>query len=318
VPAVQVIASGRLMKSGTLLKSATALERFAHVDTVVFDKTGTLTEAQLELLPGGWSEADLMAAAGLAKTSRHPLARSLARACPGALAARGVEEIAGNGLKLATAEGDWRLGRRGWATIVAEDESAGPELWLARPGAAPVRFAFGDALRPDARATVDALRRLGIRVELLSGDRVAAVRAAAEAAGITQWNARLSPSDKVSHLQTLAAEGRKVLMVGDGLNDAPALAAAHVSLSPSSAVDISQTAADAIFQGRMLGPVVDCIVTARRAERLVRQNIALAFIYNALTVPLAMAGFVTPLVAAISMSASSIIVVGNALRLRRG
>jgi Cu2+-exporting ATPase len=318
VPAVQVIASGRLMRRGVLLKSATALERFSAVDTVVFDKTGTLTEASLELLPGDWQDADLLAAAGIARASRHPLARSLARACPAAIASRAVEEVAGNGLRLATAEGEYRLGRRGWAALVAEDETAGPELWLSRPHAPPVRFAFGDAIRPDAEQTVAELRRLGLRVELLSGDRAPAVEAAARAAGITEWQARLSPADKVAHLEALAGQGRKVLMVGDGLNDAPALAAAHASLSPSSAVDISQTAADAVFQGRLLGPVVHCIQTARRAERLVQQNIGLAFVYNALTVPLAMAGFVTPLVAAISMSASSVIVVGNALRLRRG
>jgi Cu2+-exporting ATPase len=181
-----------------------------------------------------------------------------------------------------------------------------------------VRFEFADTLRPDAAQVVAELLRQGLAVELLSGDRETAVRAAAEAAGIASWRARLSPAEKVAHLEALAARGRKVLMVGDGLNDAPALAAAHASLSPASAVDVSQTAADAVFQGRSLAPVIDCIRTARRVNDLVRQNIGLAFVYNALTVPLAMLGFVTPLVAAISMSASSVLVVGNALRLKRG
>jgi Cu2+-exporting ATPase len=318
VPVVQVLASGRLMQRGILLKSATALERLARVDTVIFDKTGTLTDGVPELRPGAWDREDLLAAAGMAKASRHPLARALAAACPEAAVARQVEEVAGDGLRLSTADGEWRLGRRGWAADAVEDAAAGPELWLGRPGAAPVRLTFADRLREDAREVVDELRRGGLAVGLLSGDRTATVAATAAALGIDDWQAGLRPADKVARLEALRAAGRKVLMVGDGLNDAPALASAHVSLSPATAVDISQTAADAVFQGRLLRPVLDCLVTARRAERLVRQNIAIAFLYNALTVPLALAGYVTPLVAAISMSASSLLVVGNALRLRRG
>ena len=317
VPAVQVIASGRLMQRGVLLKSATALERFAEVDTVMFDKTGTLTEGQPVLMPGTWSAADLAAAAGLAKLSRHPLARALAAACPAAPAARGVEERPGCGLLLATPSGEWRLGRRGWATPAPEDDSVGPELWFARPGLPAVRFAFIDRLREDARAVIDELRAAGFQVGLLSGDRAASVAAIAAQLDITGWHAGQRPADKVARLEALRAEGRRVLMVGDGLNDAPALAAATVSLSPASAADISQTTADAVFQGTRLSPVLDCLRTAHRAARLVRQNIALSLVYNVATVPLAVAGFVTPLVAAISMSASSLLVVGNALRLHR-
>ncbi len=317
VPAVQVIASGRLMQGGVLLKSATALERFAQVDMVVFDKTGTLTEGRLDLRPGDWSAVDLAAAAGLAKVSRHPLARALAAACPGAAAARGVEEVPGCGLRLVTAEGEWRLGRRGWATPAPEDDRVGPELWLGRPGRLPVRFAFVDRLRDDARAVVDGLRGAGLEVGLLSGDRAATVAETAALLGIDDWHAAQRPADKVARLEALRAQGRRVLMVGDGLNDAPALAAATVSLSPASAADISQTTADAVFQGAHLRPVLDCLRIAHRAERLVHQNIAISLIYNVATVPLAVAGFVTPLVAAISMSASSLLVVGNALRLHR-
>ena len=319
VPAVQVLASGRLMRQGILLKSATALERFARADMVVFDKTGTLTEGRPALLPGP-SEADLMAAAGIARASRHPLARALAAAAPQAIATPGVEELPGLGLRWPAPEGEWRLGRRDWAAGAKDDAAAGPELWLARPGLSAVRFAFGDALRVDARDVVQELRRRGYRVALLSGDRVATVRAVAAEIGIEEWQGGCAPGDKVARLEAWAAEGRRVLMVGDGLNDAPALAAAYVSVSPSSAVDIAQTTADAVFQGTKLAPVIEVIEVARRAERLVKQNVGLSLCYNLLAVPLAILGYVTPLVAALAMSSSSILVVLNSTRLgwRRG
>jgi Cu2+-exporting ATPase len=317
VPAVQVLASGRLMRRGTLLKSATALERFATADMVVFDKTGTLTSGRLELVPGEVAPDVLAAAAGMAKASRHPLAKALAAAAPEAPAVAGVEEVPGMGLRLVRPEGEWRLGRRGWAAEVPEDASVGAELWFARPGAPPVRLAFADRVREDAAAVVGELKRRGYAVALLSGDRAPTVRAIAGELGIAEWHAACKPHDKTARLEAWAAEGRKVLMVGDGLNDAPALAAAYVSLSPATAVDISQTAADAVFQGQRLAPVLEVIDVAKRAERLVRQNFVLSFGYNVFTVPLAMAGFVTPLVAAIAMSSSSIVVVLNSLRLSR-
>ncbi len=319
VPAVQVIAAGRLMKGGTLVKSATALERFARVDTVVFDKTGTLTSGRmaLEAIEGGGAE-DLDAAASLARASRHPLARALAAAAGPGPAAAGVEEVAGQGLRLSSPEGEWRLGRRGFAAEVEEDGRPGAELWFARPGRPPVRFRFADPLRPDAAEVVAALRARGLSVELLSGDRRATVEAVANRLGIGRWAAELAPDEKVARLETLAREGRRVLMVGDGLNDAPALAAASVSLSPASAVDVSQTTADAVFQGQRLAPVLEVLEVARRAERLVRQNIALSIAYNLCAVPLAVLGYVTPLVAAIAMSSSSLLVVGNSLRLQLG
>lgn len=316
VPAVQVIASGRLLRQGILLKSATALERFARVDRILFDKTGTLTLGRPELVDRAALDADaLRVAATLAGASHHPLARALVRAMPGVPVAAGVREVHGQGLALATRDGEIRLGRRGFAAEVAEDERAGPELWLARPGHLPLRFAFEDRLRADALAVVAELRRRGFAVELLSGDRAPTVAAIADALRIAEWRAGCTPDAKCARLAELDAAGHRTLMVGDGLNDAPALAAAHASISPSSAVDISQTAADAVFQGERLAPVLELLATARRSERLVRQNFALAFVYNALAVPVAIAGLVTPLLAAIFMSASSLVVVGNALRL---
>ncbi|MDX1710241.1 MAG: heavy metal translocating P-type ATPase [Rhodovibrionaceae bacterium] len=327
VPAVQVIASGRLMRRGTLLKSGSALERMARADTVVFDKTGTLTLGRPEIEAGADDEA-LAQAARLAAASRHPLARAVSRACRERNLEvepfEDVREVPGCGLSVELSDGDEiRLGNRRWCglsedTAAGEDaEIDGPELWLVRPGREPVRFGFSDPLRPDAAQTVSWLRRRGFDVHLLSGDRRSAVARVAAELGIEDWQAECAPADKVARLEALAAEGRKVLMVGDGLNDAPALAAASVSMSPASAVDISQTAADAVFQGSRLAPVREALTVSRRAGRLVGQNFTLAFGYNVITVPIALAGLVTPLIAAVAMSASSLLVTGNALRLAR-
>ncbi|MGE5516612.1 MAG: heavy metal translocating P-type ATPase metal-binding domain-containing protein [Bacteroidota bacterium] len=316
VPVVQVIASGRLLRQGILLKSATALERFADVDTVVFDKTGTLTEGKPELIRdnAAWTPAQLAQAAALAAASRHPLARALAAAAPGTAIADGVREEPGRGM----IAGETRLGSRAWIGISDDGAAEGPELWLDAPGVAPVRFAFADAPRADAAAVVAELKRRGLAVELLSGDRSATVRTLAARVGIDTWHAAQTPADKVARLEALKAEGRRVLMVGDGLNDAPALAAAHVSASPSTAVDVSQTAADVVFQGHRLTPVAETLRVAVGSRALVRQNFVLALGYNVFTVPLAVAGYVTPLIAAIAMSTSSLVVIGNALRLSRG
>ena len=313
VPAVQIIACGRLMRRGILLKSASALERLAVADTVVFDKTGTLTLGRPRLQPGPYEPDTLRHAASLAGASRHPLARALVAAAPPGPVADDVAEVPGRGL----IAGETRLGSRVFVGIAEDAACAGAELWLAEPNRAPVRFTFAETLRPDAAATVAELRRRGFGVEILSGDRAVVVDEVAQALGIKARLARCTPAEKVARLQALAQDGRRVLMVGDGLNDAPALAAAHVSMSPSTAADLSQTSADAVFQGERLTAVLVAIDVARKADRLVRQNFALAFGYNLVAVPLAVAGMVTPLVAAICMSASSILVVVNALRAAR-
>jgi Cu2+-exporting ATPase len=328
VPVVQVIASGRLLKRGVLVKSGTALERLANADTVVFDKTGTLTRGRPRLAqPTGEANRKALAeAAAVAAASRHPLARALVRAAEAegltVAPAAGVREVPGAGLERTTNEGVLRLGSRAFTAPAEEsgaaDSASGPELWLARPGQAPVRFAFTDELRQDAGSVVAGLQACGYAVELLSGDRAGVVATVAAEAGIAAWHAGCSPAEKVRRLEALAAEGARVLMVGDGLNDAPALAAAEVSLSPATAVDVSQTAADLVFQGERLAPVLEALGTARRARALVRENLALAFLYNVTTIPLAVAGLVTPLIAAIAMSTSSVVVILNALRLNRG
>ena len=314
VPVVQVVASTRLLRSGVLLLSPTALERLAQVDHVVFDKTGTLTLGRPELVAAPDDPELRGLAASLALNSRHPLARALVRAIPDAVPAAHVVEHPGEGL-----EGDGaRLGSAAFCGVADPLDDGRSELWLAQPGRPPARFAFADRLRPDATATLAALRRSGLTLEVLSGDRQAAVADAAAAAGIAEWRSGVTPSQKAQRLATLAAEGKTVLMVGDGLNDAPALAAAHASISPTTAAEATQCAADAVFQGDALHPVAEILDVAHRADRLVRQNLVLALLYNLSAVPLAILGDVTPLVAAVAMSSSSLLVIGNALRLGTG
>ena len=325
VPVVQVVASDRLMRRGVLLKSASALERLAQIDHVVFDKTGTLTDGAPELVPvPAQHRAALNYAAGLAATSKHPLARALASAAPDAIVVEGVDEVPGMGLRVDTEDGEVRLGSRAWCGVTNRnstgtdaDSPEGPELWYRAPGQEPVRFAFRERLRPDADEVVRWLRDRGIGIEILSGDRADSVALVANTLSVTDWRGGVTPSEKCARLEELSRSGRRVLMIGDGLNDAAALAAAHVSLSPSTAADISQTAADAVFQGASLRPVIETTAVADRAAGLVRQNFMLAFGYNVFTIPLAVAGLVTPLIAALAMSGSSIVVVCNALRLSR-
>jgi P-type Cu2+ transporter len=178
-------------------------------------------------------------------------------------------------------------------------------------------FTVRQRLRRDAVAVIAALRRRGLRIEILSGDRTQAVESAARELGIETWQAQATPAGKIAHLEALKLKGRKVLMVGDGLNDAPALAAADASLSPISAAHLSQAAADAVFLGERLAPVAEALLLAPKAKRLMRENLWLAVVYNAIAVPIAIAGLATPLVAAIAMSGSSVLVTANALRARR-
>jgi Cu2+-exporting ATPase len=320
VPAVQVAASGRLLRAGVLVKTGDALERLAAADTVVLDKTGTLTLGRPEIVGADTlSESDLAVAASLAAASRHPLCRALLRATGPVAVADGIREVPGMGLSAPSGGGEIRLGNRDWCgvTEVEGATAAQSELWLVRPGATPVRFAFADTVRPDAAPFVAWLRDAGYDVRLLSGDREPAVRALAEDLGIMDWRAGIRPDGKLAALEALKAEGRKVLMIGDGLNDAPSLAAAFASVSPASGSDVAQTAADIVFQSDRLEPVTEAIQIACRSRGLVFQNFGLAAGYNALAIPLAVAGLVTPLIAAAAMSASSIIVTLNALRLAR-
>jgi Cu2+-exporting ATPase len=318
VPAVQIAAASRLFRRGIIVKAPDGLERAALTDMVVFDKTGTLTLGRPELLDAELiPDSVLRAAAGLAVASRHPFARAIVAAAETRLTMvatpDGVVETPGYGLERASPKGTERLGSAEWCGV--KGAAGGSEVWYRRNTDAAICFRFADALRRDAAEVTAKLRRQGYALALLSGDRRCVVESVAGELGIDNWKAALKPADKIAWLDARAKEGRKVLMIGDGLNDAPALATAYASLSPATAADISQRAADFVFQGRMLAPVLEVIATAKRARSMTLQNFGVAFCYNIVSVPLAMAGYVTPLIAAIVMATSSILVTANAARL---
>ena len=319
VPAVQVVAGGRLLRGGVLVKSGDALERLADIDTIVFDKTGTLTTGKLTLTSKVDAES-LALAASLARDSHHPLAKAIVEAATGLSTTDlpgPVSETPGQGLSCETETSCIRLGSRKWVGADSGTQcDTNAEVWLRRQDGSLTRFAFADRLRCDAKEALAALKAQGYELAILSGDRPEAVAPVAAALGVADWAGGRSPQDKTRRLNQLAAEGRHVLMVGDGLNDAPALAAARVSLSPASAADIAQNAADFVSLGDGLGAVPETIRVARASKRLVLQNFALSFAYNALAVPVAMLGFATPLLAAIAMSGSSVAVTLNAMRLK--
>ncbi len=325
IPAVQVVAAGRLFRNGILLNAGDAIERLAAADTIVFDKTGTLTEPDPRLLdPAAVDARTLDRAARLALASRHPLARALSRADGAAETYVGAREHPGEGVSAVVDGRDLRLGSPAWCGVAEEALASARAVHATasfiafREGSTPpVLFALGQSLKADAVEIVARLRQAGYRLEILSGDRHAGVADAAARLGITDFRAEVDPASKIARLAAHAAEGRRVLMVGDGLNDAPALAAAHVSLSPVSAADVARTASDAVFLGDRLAPVAVALDVARAARRLMAENLWIAVVYNAVAVPIAIAGYVTPLIAALAMSGSSLIVTVNALRLRR-
>ncbi|QHL91924.1 cadmium-translocating P-type ATPase [Sphingomonas changnyeongensis] len=324
VPAAQIVAAGALMKRGVLIKDGSALERLAEADCVRLDKTGTLTLGRptpVGALPLKGEERPV--ALALARASTHPVARALAielqRAGVIAATLDDVRETPGLGVEGRVVGGGVggliaRLGRTEWVGlgVAAHD---GLETGFRLGEDAPKRLCFADRLRDDAAATVAGMKALGMDVGILSGDRGEAVRPVAAALGLTA-QVRMRPEDKLAAIDRLKLAGHHVLMIGDGLNDGPALAAGHVSLAPASASDVGQTAADAVFMGDSLAPTLIAVRAARATRRIVGQNFVLAIGYNALAVPLAILGHVTPLVAAIAMSSSSLIVVANALRLR--
>lgn len=318
VPAVTTAASGRLFRRGMLIKHETALERLAEVDTVVFDKTGTLTLGDPK--PENFDaltrqEAEI--AMALAGGSSHPLARAiLTRARRDGLAPAelsDLREVPGYGIEARYKGETVQLGRARW---VGAEPGARMATWLRRGARPPVEITFEDALREGAKETVAALIATGKPVVLMSGDSADVVERFAARLGIAQWAAEMRPEDKVARIEAMAGEGARVLMVGDGLNDTGALRAAHVSISPATALDAARVASDIVLLGRSLDPVAGALTTAGAATRRIRENFTIATIYNIIAVPLAVAGLATPLIAALAMSASSITVSLNALRVK--
>ena len=318
VPAVQVVATGSLFRGGVYLNASDAIERIAEINHVVFDKTGTLTLPRPQVANLGEVDADLRAIAGrLALSSRHPLAATLARALGAQHPIDEAREIAGAGVEALVDGQSARLGAASFCGVAdARQRDADVSLIFMRLGARTATFEVRQALRDDARAVVDALRARGVTVSILSGDRPEAMAPVAAALGVVDWRGGVKPDEKIAAIAALGAAGRKTLMIGDGLNDAPALVGAHASLSPIDAVDIARAKADAMFLGERLQPVLVAFDVSRKARALMRQNLWLAVVYNAFAVPLAVAGYVTPLIAAAAMSGSSILVTLNALRAR--
>ena len=318
VPAVTTAASGRLFRKGLLIKHATALERLAEVDTVVFDKTGTLTEGtpvltNLDAIP----PQDAAVALALAEASAHPLSCALARAARAAgvipATLTRIVEVPGYGTKAMLDDTVVRLGRATW---VGAPQAATTSTFLQIGDQPAVAFSFSDTPRSGAASAVAALQQAGLDVVMMSGDSPMAVEHLARQLGITDWHAEALPQDKAAAIAELSAQGKKVLMVGDGLNDTAALAAAHVSISPASALDAARVASDIVLLGSDLEPIPEALGVARKATARIRENFRIATLYNVIAVPVAVIGLATPLVAALAMSLSSITVSLNALRLR--
>jgi Cu2+-exporting ATPase len=337
-PVAMLSAAGSMARQGVLVRNLQALESLAEADTLVFDKTGTLTQDGMRVMgvdvapdsPAASADAALALAGLLGAQSVHPVSRALAQAAvdAGAVAAwqlRSVEEIAGAGLRAELLDaqgvvrqlrlGSWRFAGQGQLVdgqqrvYLAEELADGLQPW------ASVRL--NEGLRPEARAAVAALEQAGMTLHLLSGDRDAAVQQMAQAVGIAHARSECTPQDKLQALQALQAQGHKVAMVGDGLNDGPVLAGAHVSFAFGRAVPLAQSRSDFVVLGDDLGLIAQSVLLARKTMRIVRQNLAWAAAYNAVSIPLAVMGWMPAWLAGLGMALSSLLVVLNAARLAK-
>ena len=322
VPVAHVLAASRLFSLGTLMKDGSALERLAEIDTVVFDKTGTLTSniAQIRknTIPTGRLSAITKT---LALRSIHPAARALAKALPDTPMTNftGIHEVPGCGVEGRFNGQLARLGRTEWVSEIADagnSNAADSGLGFALQGTPLYTVQLQETLRRGSASIVQSFDERHIKSEILSGDAMEAVKSVATAVGVTDFRFGLKPGEKLLHLKELAALGHKTFMVGDGLNDAPALSAAHCSMAPASASDTGRMAADFVFTRGDITAVWQTYVIAKKADRIVKENLVLALIYNVIAVPLAIVGALNPFIAALAMSSSSILVVGNSMRLR--
>ena len=322
-PAALTTATGRLTRLGLLTTRGHALETLARATDLVFDKTGTLTHGRLSVrrvvpLGGRGAEEVSRIAAALEAGSEHPIARALRETGSASLTASDVRNTPGRGVE-GTIDGLlYRLGSPRYAAAgETPPESDGSASWvaLAQGSETIAWFALADTLRADAPAALVALQELGVRLHLLSGDAEPAVKAVAQQLGIAEWHAGALPEDKLAYVKFLQQQGRIVAMVGDGINDAPVLAGAQVSIAMGEGADVAQAAADMVMLGSRLATLAEGVELARKTQKIIRQNLGWALGYNLIAIPAATLGYVTPWMAGIGMSASSLLVVLNALRL---
>jgi Cu2+-exporting ATPase len=343
-PAAMLASAGALARSGVLVRKLQGLQALASVDTVVFDKTGTLTRdaftlSSVQTRAGITRSQALWSAGALAQHSLHPVSRAIWSAARQeaaqthdltaleALPVTDMQEVAGQGVQakllpappatIQALQGTLRLGSAAFCGVTGS-VSQGLQAVLADEAGWLATFELQEDIREDARKTVSALQQLGLRVLLLSGDRDAAVQKVAQAVGIVDARGGCSPQDKLAALQALQAQGHQVAMVGDGLNDGPVLAGAHVSFALGQAVPLAQSKADFVLLGAQLGVLVPVWARSRKTMRVVRQNLVWAAVYNAACVPLALMGWLPAWLAGLGMAFSSLWVVLNALRLSTG
>ena len=326
LPAALATAAGALTRLGALPLKPDALTELAEVDTVIFDKTGTLTRGRPEiralgLLPAadaqGWQATDaLRVAAALERETGHPLAQAFAHI--DSPPAEQVRVEPGAGVEGKFDGRMWRLGKHAWAcglsSVGIEDDHG---IWLGDGQRGWARFELQDALREDAAEAINALRAFGLRIEILSGDAAQAVEDTASALGVSLWHARQSPEDKLAWVRQRQFEGHHVAMLGDGINDAPVLAGANVSIALGGGASMAHRAADLVLTADALSRIPELFSLARRTRRIIRENLAWALAYNLLALPFTAMGWVTPWMAALGMACSSLLVTLNALRLSR-
>lgn len=328
-PAALATATGRLARLGLLVTRGHALETLARVDHVVFDKTGTLTRGRMRLIDSEYFVATTEPADAIARSleqhSSHPIAQALQQQLDAPpVPIDDVVYVAGAGLEGRSGEKHYRLGH---ADFVAQlvGKPAPPErspddascIYLGSAGEWLACYRIGDELKDDAATVIAAIRKQGIGVSLLSGDRVATVRSVCKQLQIDDGRGELTPQQKLAALRELQQQGQTVLMVGDGINDAPVLAASQVSIAIGSGSDIARASGDMVLLAENLSPVIDGMLMAQRTMRIISQNLWWAVGYNVVALPLAIAGLVTPWLASIGMAGSSLLVVANALRLAR-
>ncbi|MBY5968602.1 heavy metal translocating P-type ATPase [Halomonas denitrificans] len=326
-PTALTVAHGRLRRAGVLVARADALETLARLDRIIFDKTGTLTRGQLRLAEHRRLTADCLAgtdprqlAAALEVGSEHPVAHAFRPWRDARVTASDIRNVPGQGVEGYLAGQCWRLGRPDFAlTSQPPLDVPGDGLWLllACEGQAVAWFQLHDQPRTDAAMTLAAIREAGIEIEILSGDRPGNVQPLADQLGVAQWHGNASPEDKLTLVRKRQQAGEVVAMVGDGINDVPVLAGADLAIAVAGASDLTRTRADLILLGEPLERIVQAIHSARQTRRIIRQNLAWSVLYNVVALPAAALGFVPPWLAAIGMSISSLLVIGNALRLRR-